>query len=181
VTDAAGNVTKVNQYSTDITRITLTFTQTKDIIGDFKLTGSMSSNGNTLTSATLDAPRLTPGTATSPSCVTGVSTQASVFPETFTLKVCAAALPRDPTTQEIFIEYSSKLPVGTKVNSPDPSGLFGDDAIFSVNLDWTLAGSTISDHADAVLKFTILTTNQGTNSWYKLQDGLVTVIRNGGA
>jgi hypothetical protein len=188
VTDGKGVPTILNEESASITRITLTFAATTAILGDFTLSGTVTTDGppnsghptiETLSKATWTVPGLTPGQNGSPNCVKGVDPgYTSVNNQQLSLSICAQEVPGQPGTQAIFVEYDSSVKIA--LNNPDPLTLFGSSLTFNVSLAWTLFGSTVSDHACATLQFQLQDPPTGvTNVYERTQTGLVSVTRNG--
>jgi hypothetical protein len=181
VTDANGVPTVLNQETANITRITLTFAATTAILGDFKLSGTVTTDGRPLSNATWTVLGLTPGQNGFANCVKGVDPgYTSVNNQILNLSICAQEVPGQPGTQAIFVEYNSSFQ-GT-LNNPNPQTLFGSSITFNVSLGWTLFGSQTTDHAGATLQFQLQQFSQPDypNVHQLNQSGLVTVVRNGG-
>lgn len=181
ITNDAGTPIELVEQSMGVTRITLTFAATTAILGDFKLSGSVKTDGREISTATWTVQNLQPGSGGFPLCRTGVDAgSSSPANHTIVLKICAQEVPGSPDVQAIYVEYSSVL--GAPVVNPSPSILFADALTFDVALDWTLYGTTVPDRATASLSFPLQTGGTGfANSYQKTQTGEVTVIRNGGA
>ena len=183
VTDSKGVPTILNEETANITRITLTFAATTTVLGDFTLSGTVTTDApptashpiDTLSKATWTVSGLTPR-----SCRTGVDPgYRAVNGQTLTLTICAEDVPGDPTTQAISIEYGSSSQ--GLVGPPDPLGLFGTQVTFDVSLGWKLFGSTTSDHAGATVQFEIQDVPTSIpNVFRKTNTGHVIVTRNGG-
>ena len=182
VTDAVTLVpTVLNEQRASVNRITLTFAATSAILGDFKLTGNVTTDGRPISNATWTVLGLRPGQNGFANCVLGVDPGATAINNhVLTLKICAQEAPGQPGIQSIFVEYDSRMP--TAMNSPDPLTLFGSSIIFDMSLTWTLSGSLVSDHASAKLQFGLQNVNTGFPTVHEITStGVVSVIRNGGA
>jgi hypothetical protein len=184
LTDASGNVVQLTEQSTSINRITLTFAAATAVIGRFKLTGSIVSEGRPISSGTWTVNELRPGQFGFPNCVTGVDQGATVVNNhSLRLKICAQEVAGEPGIQAIYVEYESATQ--GPVASPIPASLFGSEVTFDVTLDWTLNGSTFAgpgyeDRASALLRFALQNLDTGfPNIQEKTQTGQVTVVRNG--
>lgn len=179
-------VTILSEQGTSISRITLAFAATAETLGDFKLTGivttgSTPTESRPISKATLTALALPRARNGFPSCVSGVDAGATaVNQHQLNLSICAQEVPGDATVQAIYVEYESS--VQTPIASPLAATLFGSSITFDVSLEWTLFGSTFKDNAGALLQFQLQEVSPGPdlpNNHEKTQTGVVIVKRNG--
>lgn len=175
---ATGNPTNLTEQKAHIRQITLAFANANGVIGDFKLGGKITTAGRTLSQATWTVNDLMSAPLDAPNCKNGVDANpTTVNNHLVELRICSIGRPGG--VQEIFVEY--EIRTVTSLPNPQPDNLFADELTFDVNLDWTLEGSSIPDHASAQISFGLVETSGAfAHIRVKNHTGMITVIRNGG-
>jgi hypothetical protein len=138
--------------SASIARLALLVTGEQDVLGSFKLAGSVASAGTEFSKGTLSG-TLRKGNDIQPFCLAGADTYQSVNNQTVSLRICAqpyAVLAGSPPMQEVYIEYTS----ASSGNVLAPAPVFGNSVVFNVKLEWTINGAppTVVDSASAVIE-----------------------------